>query len=153
MGVAQCARGDVARECHALTAIHVRVYDERPRSAARLDDALTHAAISRGDLRCALEAARRAVPSLHLPCSPRGHPPRAFAVATLAKLEAAALGSGVGGGGGGGVSVGQVRRAAELARQAAEELAVCFPGSERELEFGAMAEGLRAEVEAARRTP
>lgn len=92
------------------------------------------------------------MPSLHLPCSPRGHPPRAFAVATLAKLEAAALGSGVGGGGGGGVSVGQVRRAAELARQAAEELAVCFPGSERELEFGAMAEGLRAEVEAARRT-
>lgn len=119
--------------------------------AARLDDALTHAAVSRGDFRCALEAARRAVPALHLPCTPRGHPPRAFALATLAKLEAAALGNGVDvevGGGGHGVAIEDVRRAAEVAQQAAEEIGVCFPESEREIEFKMMAEGLRAEVEA-----
>ena len=122
--------------------------------AARLDDALTHAAISRGEIRCALEAARRAVPALHLACAPRGHPPRAFALATLAKLESAALGNGVGaegGGGGNGISVAEVRRAAEAAQQAADEIGICFPGSERELEFKIMAEGLRAEVEAAQR--
>lgn len=97
------------------------------------------------------------MPALHLPCSPRGHPPRAFAVATLAKLEAAALGNGNGGGfgtsiGGGGESAAaeRVRRAAGLAQQAAEEIGVCFPGSEREAEFRAMAEGLRAEAEARR---
>ena len=111
--------------------------------AARLDDALTHAAIQCGEIKCALEAARRAVPTLYLLCSPKGHPPRAFAVATLAKLESAALGNGV--------SAERVRRAAEVAQQAAEELGVCFPGSEREREFKVMAEGLRAEVGAAQR--
>ena len=127
-------------------------------AAARLDEALTHAAISAGEICIALEAARRAVPALHLLCSPRGHPPRAFALATLSKLEAAALGNGVeisGGNGSSGsvsaVSPEQVMRAAEVARQAAEEIGVCFPRSEREREFRELAEGLRAEVEAERR--